>query len=385
MKCPLVLLVLLPTLVPARAEPRAEQPTESPLAGTDAGKQKFAEPFVPAGGRLTSIEVNVGPKFGGTVVRGFRFRGRDAAGKPVEAVVGPADGKYERTIDLKEGVQVVGISGRYGRAIDSVRFHLSDGTASPPAGGAGGDEEFRLVLRAKDGKYAGRVLGLHGRADKDAVTGVGLLLVGRDGRPADLDRPEALELTVRGEVPAEFAPTVGRLTALYYECYPALLSRFDDPKRPASRHITLVFKRGMRVPAYCAGSEVSVSIEWLTKNPDDIALLTHELTHAVQRYPGDPPGWLVEGIADYARHLYGPKRQPGWQLPDRLTARRSYRDGYGTAAKFLLWLDGKHPGLVDTVHRRLQAREFEVGDFKAQTGKTLDELWAACVAESEKK
>ena len=193
-------------------------------------------------------------------------------------------------------------------------------------------------------------------------------------------KTDALQLTIRGEVDAAFAPTVGRITALYYECYPLLLKRFDHPQRPAARHVTFVFQRGLRVPAYCVGNELTISIEWLTQHPQDIALVTHELTHVVQAYPAGGPGWLVEGIADYARHQYGPPKQPGWQLPDAFTAKQSYTDGYRTTAKFLVWLEEQHPGVVDKLHRRLQAREFALSDFEAATGSSVEELWTACVA-----
>lgn len=385
MKNPFFLLCLLFMLAPARADTPNEPATRSPLAGSDRGSQTFETPFVPDGGRLRSIEVNIGRKFGGTVVRGFRFVGETAAEKPVEVVIGPSDGKYDKPIELKRGVEVVGVSGKHGLAIDSIRFHFSDGTTSPIAGGSGGSEEFKLILREKDGKYRGRVRGLFGLTDQDTVTGVGLMLLGRDGLASELDRPDTLELTIRGDVDAEFAPTVGRLTALYYECYPALLERLDNPMKPASRHVTLVFKRGMRAPAYCNGSEISISIDWLKRNPDDIALLTHELTHAVQQYPGGAPGWLVEGIADYARHVYGPRRQPGWTLAGGLTPEQGYTDGYRTTAKFLLWLEAEHPGSIDKLHHRLQTRQFEVGDFKEVTGKPVDELWVECSAALAKK
>jgi hypothetical protein len=159
-----------------------------------------------------------------------------------------------------------------------------------------------------------------------------------------------------------------------------LLNRLDNPMNPAVRHVALVFKRGMRVPAYCAGNEISISVDWLKQNPDDIALLTHELTHAVQHYPRGAPGWLVEGMADYARQMYGPKTQPGWNLTGTFEPKQKYTDGYRTTAKFLLWLDGKYPGLIDKLHHRLQTKQFEVSDFKELTGKTADELWMECLA-----
>jgi hypothetical protein len=90
---------------------------------------------------------------------------------------------------------------------------------------------------------------------------------------------------------------------------------------------------------------------------------------------------MVEGIADYARHLYGPKQQINWKLPETLTAKQSYKDSYRTTGKFLLWLDGKHPGVVDKLHQRMQSREFVIGDFKEFTGKTVEALWEECVGE----
>jgi hypothetical protein len=201
-----------------------------------------------------------------------------------------------------------------------------------------------------------------------------------EGKRLEEPASDTLTITMSGEVDAELAPVAGGLTTLFYQCYPELLERFDNPQKPASRHIEVIFKRGMKAPAHCLGAKISVSVEWLKKHPDDIGLLTHELTHAVQQYPRAEPGWLTEGIADYARELYGPN-EASWSSPRRLTATNSYKDSYQVTARFLGWLDRKHPGAVDRLHRKTQNREFTVDDFKAVTGKTVDELWAECVDE----
>jgi hypothetical protein len=93
--------------------------TRSPRAATNQGKTPFEATFVPEGGKLLSIEVNVGEKYRGKVVEGLRFVGEEADGKRVETVVGPAVGAYERPIEIKPGVEVVGISGEHGLVIDS--------------------------------------------------------------------------------------------------------------------------------------------------------------------------------------------------------------------------------------------------------------------------
>jgi len=197
-------------------------------------------------------------------------------------------------------------------------------------------------------------------------------------------KQERFTLTIGGDVPPDFAPTVGRLTTLFYQCYPKLVQRFEHPNKPAPRTIKMTFAKRLRVPAFCAGSEIRISVEWLQQHPDDIGLLTHELTHAVQAYPRNDPSWFTEGFADFTRQLYGPKEQPGWSLPKRLTEKNSYRDSYRVTGRFLLWLDGKYAGVVDKLHRRMQDKEFTLADFETYTRKPLDELWKDCVVELNK-
>lgn len=203
---------------------------------------------------------------------------------------------------------------------------------------------------------------------------------------ADADSKESrtakssLSLTVTGEVNEAMAPIAGKMTTLFFESYPRLLERFEHPEKPAPRAIRLHFNRNLKIPAQCSGNVVEVGVEWLKRHPDDLGMLTHELTHAVQQYPRSDPSWLTEGIADYARQLYGPAEQPNWSLPARLGPKNHYRDSYRVTARFLLWLDGKHPGTVDKLHRRMQDRAFTVADFKEFTGTELDELWQQCLA-----
>ena len=202
--------------------------------------------------------------------------------------------------------------------------------------------------------------------------------------PTQSDDAPALSLVIEGPVDAELAPVAGRLTTLFYECYPKLLKRYEHPRRKAPRTIRLTFDPVLDIPAYCSGDHITVSVKWLKAHPEDIGLLTHELTHAVQAYPESEPGWLIEGIADFARHFDGPAKQPGWSLPKKFGPGDSYTSSYGTTAKFLVWLDKQHPGVVDTLHRRLQDREFQLTDFQAETGHSIDELWKLCADELQR-
>jgi hypothetical protein len=204
-------------------------------------------------------------------------------------------------------------------------------------------------------------------------------------KPLDKQKLAPLSMSIEGDVDAELAPVAGKLAALFWEGYPKLLERFDHPAKPAPRHIRIVFVKNLRVPAQCAGNRIDVSTSWLKKHPEDTALLTHEMTHAVQQYPGaKETGWLVEGIADYAREIYGPKEQKDWSLPKKLTAKQSWKDSYRTAARFLVWLEKRTPGTIDKLHRNLQNGTYKPEDFQTIAGRPLEALWEECIAELAK-
>ena len=209
---------------------------------------------------------------------------------------------------------------------------------------------------------------------------VAALWFGQDAKPA----PAAPTLEIVGESGGAMAPVARAMKEHFADAYPKLVQRFGSAERPAPTKVTLKFDPNLKIPGLCKGNEVSVSTAWLEKHPEDIGMLTHELTHAVQNYPPGAPGWLVEGIADYSRKVFGPKRQPEWALPERLTVRNSYKESYRVAARFLEWLEQRNPGIVDKLHRRLQTGKHQRQDFEEFAGKPLDALWDECVARLSK-
>jgi hypothetical protein len=183
---------------------------------------------------------------------------------------------------------------------------------------------------------------------------------------------------IAGEIDAKLTPIAGKFVTEFYDCYPRLVERFENPKKPAPRDIKITFAH-IGPPAFCTGSEIKVSVDWLHQHPNDVGMITHELTHSVQGYGGGrTPGWFTEGMAEFARQLYGPK-DDGWSLPRKLTDKQSYKDSYRTTGRFFVWLEEKHPGVLDKLHRKAQDREFTVAEFKTLTGSSIDELWAECV------
>jgi len=100
------------------------------------------------------------------------------------------------------------------------------------------------------------------------------------------------------------------------------------------------------------------------------------LTLLVEQYPPGAPGWFSDGMANYARYVYGPADDEDWSLPDRVQPQDSYTQGGGVAARFLLWLE-QHTTLniVDQLNHALQTKQSFSDTFRRLTHQTVDGLW----------
>ena len=103
--------------------------------------------------------------------------------------------------------------------------------------------------------------------------------------------------------------------------------------------MTFIIDPGYTGVAETDSGRCRYSPRWLTDHPEDIDVVTHEVMHIVQDYHHDnDPGWLTEGIADYARYVYGVNNiKAKWALPN-YTPRQSYENAYRVTARFLLWV-----------------------------------------------
>lgn len=175
------------------------------------------------------------------------------------------------------------------------------------------------------------------------------------------------------EVP-DLAPWAARAKDAVEKWHPIIseLLKVDGFTPPAE--VKLVFKKDMKGVAATSGATISVAAEWVKKHPDDLGMIVHELTHVIQSYPKYDPVWLVEGIADHVRYFHF---EPKARLAAINPARTSYRDGYGTAAIFLAWIERTHDkAIVRKLNEALRRSEYTYDLFKRHTGKSLDRLWA---------
>ena len=161
---------------------------------------------------------------------------------------------------------------------------------------------------------------------------------------------------------------------IVYTNYPKLMKAFNPKARTdLSIKIDTVYD-GV---AYAHNGQVVVSSQWLHSHPEDLDLMTHELMHIIQSYPGGAgPGWLTEGIADYVRYKYGLNNEDArWKLTP-FNTKHQYTDSYRITARFLVWVSQNYDKkLVNKMDKKLRSNTYDPNLWKKFTGKDIDELW----------
>lgn len=170
-----------------------------------------------------------------------------------------------------------------------------------------------------------------------------------------------------------------RMIDAFYTVYPAEAKTYNEN---TAKRVVFIIDRNYDGVAATGGNEVRFNPKWMLRKPTDIDVVTHEVMHIVQAY-GDSngPGWLTEGIADYARAVFGVDNVGAkWYLP-KFKPTQKYTDSYRVTAAFLLWIEKTYKkDLVINLNKVMREHTYTDGIWKEQTGKTLDELWGEYAA-----
>ncbi len=168
--------------------------------------------------------------------------------------------------------------------------------------------------------------------------------------------------------------------ALMRSWYPTVRSLLATEGSKVPKELRLTIKPKIGPPAYCDGEGITVKAEWVRDHPDDLGIVIHEMTHAVQAYPDgkDQPGWLVEGIADYVRWWRYEPEPPHARIDP---AKANYTDAYRTTAYWLAWTSKRYDmRLVPSLDREMRAGRDPLPVFAKLTGKEPAALWAEFLA-----
>lgn len=184
------------------------------------------------------------------------------------------------------------------------------------------------------------------------------------------------KLTVIGDIDALPDGALDRLIKAFDETYLKIWERFGEGE---PFDITYSIESEYKGVAYTRhGKHIGLNPAWLTDHPEDIDCMTHELIHASQHYPKYDYSWLVEGLADYGRDLFGVNNEAAnWKLPEKYKGSKMTA-GYRSTAAFLKFIEANYcADIIDFIHNALRAQTFTMELFKEKTGYSIEEMWDA--------
>jgi hypothetical protein len=184
----------------------------------------------------------------------------------------------------------------------------------------------------------------------------------------------SFKVTVDTSKAPECEAFAAKSKALVEEWYPKINEILFGKDRPLpANEIVLIFEP-MKGVAHATKNAIHISAEWVTKKaPNDYGMVVHELTHVVQDYRGKGEGWLTEGIADYIRDQHF---EPGVRKQRIDPDKGSYKQAYGVAAVFLIWLEAnKDKDLVRKLNVASHDGKYSPDLWKQYCGADLDTLW----------
>lgn len=172
--------------------------------------------------------------------------------------------------------------------------------------------------------------------------------------------------------------TVDAMVSTFFTIYPQEARDFNPD---TAKTVNFVLDPSYNGVAATSNATETYSAAYMIGHPTDTDTVTHESMHIVQDYgQQNIPGWLVEGIADYARYRYGVNNAAaGWSLP-AYRAGQNYTDSYRVTARFLVWIEEHHPGAVQRFDEALRGRTYTAATWDQITGSSVDAQWQAYTA-----
>lgn len=154
--------------------------------------------------------------------------------------------------------------------------------------------------------------------------------------------------------------------------FPKLVVMLDADNFEPVESVRIVFKK-MDGVAYASGNTITVSENWIKKNPGDLGMIVHELIHIVQAYKSRVPGWVTEGIADYIRFFQYEPGKVGVRVDPKV---HKHTDSYRITACFFDWIvRNKDEHFITKLNDICRKGNYNRETFTELTGKNAEQLW----------
>ncbi|SDD20266.1 Peptidase [Mucilaginibacter pineti] len=205
------------------------------------------------------------------------------------------------------------------------------------------------------------------------------MLKNSNAQTPEVFKQKGYQLTFINQDPTFSKDLSAKLIKTFFEVYPKLAKEYN---KNTAKKVTFIIDTAYKGVAATWQDTVHFSPVYMSAHPGDIDVVTHEVMHIVQAYVDfNGPGWLTEGIADYARFKFGVDNAgANWSLP-AYKSTQNYDNSYRITARFLVWIEKNvKPNLVIDLNNQLREHTFTDDSWKKETGKTLDELWKAYIA-----
>ncbi|MET3978774.1 hypothetical protein ABIB62_001343 [Mucilaginibacter sp. UYP25] len=165
-----------------------------------------------------------------------------------------------------------------------------------------------------------------------------------------------------------------KLISTFFIVYPKIVNEYN---KKSLKQVEFFIDTAYHGVAATDNGRVVFSPAYMTKHPNDIDVVTHEVMHIAQNYGSfDGPGWLTEGIADYVRNEQGvANAAANWKLPD-FKPTQNYDNAYRVTARFLVWVETKvKKGTVKKLDSQMRDHTYTAASWNKLTGKSVDDLW----------
>lgn len=184
------------------------------------------------------------------------------------------------------------------------------------------------------------------------------------------------EITINTESAPDMANWAAEAKSRCEKSYALMLETLGAEGYAPPKRIEIIFHNEKGRPlAGTAGNRIFCTAQWFIDHPDDYGAVVHEMCHVIQAYGGnhDAPGWVVEGVADYARWF---QYEPADRRPRVDPQRAKYTDGYQTTAAFFDWIvRAKDRTFVKRLNEACRQGKYKEELFEQYAGRPLAQLW----------